>query len=80
MRANVAHAGSAKQRVGDRVQQSIGIRMAQQAFAVRHMHAAQHERSALYQGMDVPAFTDSNSHTPSLLFGLRVYAAAMERI
>ena len=39
-------AGGAEQRVGDRVQQRVGIRVAEQAVAVRDRHAAEDQRPA----------------------------------
>jgi hypothetical protein len=46
MAADVAQAGGAEQRVGDGVRQRVGIRMAQQAVAVRDAHAAEDQRAA----------------------------------
>jgi hypothetical protein len=61
--ANVAQARAAEQRIGDRMEQGIGIRMAQQPFVRRDVHAAKDERAALDQGMDVPTLADAKRQT-----------------
>ena len=58
-RADVAQAGGAQQRIGDRMQQHVGIGMPQQAALVRNIHAADQQRAARHQRVDVPAFADA---------------------
>jgi hypothetical protein len=57
--ADVAQAGGAEQRVGDGVRQRVGIRMAQQAVAVRDAHAAEDQRAAFDETVHVPALADA---------------------
>jgi 2-isopropylmalate synthase len=52
--------GRAEQRIGDGVQQGVGVRMAEQAFAVGNFHPAQHQLAPLHQCVNVPAFADSD--------------------
>jgi hypothetical protein len=40
MLANITQACSAKQCIGDGMQEHIGVRMTQQSFVVRNVHAA----------------------------------------
>ena len=69
MRANIAQRRRAQQRIGDGVQQHIGIGMAQQAGAVGDTHTAQHQRAPGHQCVNVPAFANSEIHLKSLLNG-----------
>lgn len=67
MAANVAQAGRAQQCVGDGVQQGVGIRMAQQANAVRNLDATQHQPTPRHQGVHIPALTHTQFHDGSFL-------------
>ena len=58
--ADVAEPGRAEQRIGDRMQQHVGIRMAEQAGAVRHLDAAQDQLAARHQLVNVPALADAD--------------------
>ncbi len=62
MPADVAQAGRAEQRVGDGVQQRIGVGMAEQAARVRNLHAAQDQLAALHQRVHVVALADADVH------------------
>ena len=62
MRADITQPGGAQQRVGDGVQQHIGIRMPQQPGAVGDLHAAQHQPPSRHQRVDVPALSNSEIH------------------
>ena len=59
MPADVAQPGRTQQGVNDGVDQYIGIRVPQQARAVRHTDAPNDERTARHQGVAVPALTDA---------------------
>ncbi len=53
MRADVAVGDGAEHGVGDRVQQHVGVRMADQPVIVRHLHAAEPDMVALAEGVDI---------------------------
>ncbi|MPN44855.1 hypothetical protein SDC9_192422 [bioreactor metagenome] len=55
VRTNVTQRRGAQQRVGDGVQQHVGVGVAKQAQGVRYLHAPQHETAPRHQGVDVPA-------------------------
>ena len=55
MRADVAGAAGGEQRVGQRVQPDIGIRMAGQLLSMRNRHAAQRDMVARLEGVHVIA-------------------------
>ena len=59
MRADVAQASRAQKRIGDGVQQRIGIRMAQQTEVERDRYAAQNQRPTRDEGMNIPALANS---------------------
>ncbi|MOA19102.1 hypothetical protein D3C78_1394590 [compost metagenome] len=56
--ADVPQRRAAQQRIGDGMQQHVGIRMPEQAHAVGNFHAADDELAAGHQGVDIPTFTD----------------------
>ena len=60
--ANIAQRDGAEQRVGNRVQQRIGIGMTEQPGWVRDFHAAKYQLAAFNQPMHVVALTDSKTH------------------
>jgi len=62
MAANIAQRSRAQQRIGEGVQQHVGIGVAQQPLRMRQRHAAQHQRAPRHQGVDVPAFTNAEIH------------------
>ena len=57
--ADVAQRRGAEQRVGDGVAQRIGIRVAEQAVAVRDLDAAQHQPAPGDERVRVPALADA---------------------
>ncbi|KAG0191785.1 hypothetical protein DFQ28_010996 [Apophysomyces sp. BC1034] len=60
---DVAECRRAKQRIGDCVQQRIGVRMAKQTPLVGHCHAAEHQRPPWNELMHVVALADSQIHS-----------------
>ena len=62
MPADVAQARGAEQRVGNGVQQRIGVGMAEQPTRVRNVHAAEDQLAALHQRVYVVALADANVH------------------
>ena len=56
--ANVAQGSSAQQRIGERVQQHVGIRMPKQAAFKRNAHAADDARSPRHQRVHVKPLTN----------------------
>ncbi len=60
---DIAQASGPKQRVGNRVQQDVRIRMPQQAMRVGNRHAADDQRAALDQRMHVKALADAERNT-----------------
>jgi hypothetical protein len=67
MAADVAQRGRAEERVGDGVQQRIGVGMAQQALLVRDGDAAQDQRAAFDQGVAVIALADAEGEGEVLM-------------
>lgn len=59
MLADVAQAGRAEQRVDDRVQQHVGVRMAEQAQTVRDRDPADDQFAAFDEGVAVVAGADA---------------------
>ena len=62
VRANVTQRGSAYQRIRNRVQEHISVRVAQQPQVKGHVHAPEDEFSVCHQGMYIPAFANSKIH------------------
>ncbi|MCY1302881.1 hypothetical protein D9M70_525640 [compost metagenome] len=60
MAADVAQRGRAEQRVSHRVQQRVGIGMAQQAAVMRDFHAAKDQLAAGHQRVDVIALAHAD--------------------
>src|SRR5574340_332899 len=60
MPADVAQRRRAEQRVADRVQQHVGIGMAEQAPVIRNVHAADDQLAPLYQLVNVETLSDSH--------------------
>ena len=58
MPADVAEAGGAEHRVGDRVADHVGVGVAERAALGRDRHAAEHQRPALDQPMQIVAGAD----------------------
>jgi hypothetical protein len=58
--ADITQRGSTEQRVGDGMQQRVGIGVTEQSVGVRDGHAAEYERSAHRQRMYVPTFADAD--------------------
>ena len=56
--ADIAEARRAKQRIADRVQQDIGVRVTVEAPLVGDLHAADHQPAAAYQRVHVEALPD----------------------
>ena len=63
--ADVAERRRAEQRVGDRVQQHVRVRVAEQAAFVRNRHAADDEGAPLDELVHVVALSDSEIHAYS---------------
>ena len=59
MHANIAFAKRAEKRIGDCVQQSVGIRVALAAPITGDVHAAEHQWAALNQLVRIVADADS---------------------
>jgi hypothetical protein len=57
--ADVAQAGRTEQRIGDRMQQRVGVGMAVEPEMEGQRHATQYERTACDQGVHVPTFADA---------------------
>src|SRR4051812_40325218 len=55
MMADVAFADRAEDRVGDGVRENVGVRVAVKAVRMRNLHAAENERAAFRETMDVVA-------------------------
>lgn len=65
MTADVAERRRAEQCVGDRVQQYVRVRVAEQAALVRNRHAADDERAPRNELVHVVALSDSEIHACS---------------
>jgi hypothetical protein len=52
---DVAQPGRAQQRIGDRVQQRVGVAVPEQAVRVRDRHAAEPQRPVRHEPVRVPA-------------------------
>ncbi len=59
MRTDVSLAERAEQRVYERVQQRIGVRMADKSFAMRYFHAAQDQLAPAAKAVRVKAMSDA---------------------
>ena len=59
MRADVAVRQRAVDRVGERVQRDVGVRMAAQRMVVGHAHAAEPHAIARREGVDVETLADA---------------------
>jgi hypothetical protein len=59
MLADVAETGGAEQRVRDCVKHDVGVAVPGKTAAVRHLDAAEHDRSFTGEGMDVEAHARS---------------------
>jgi hypothetical protein len=76
MAADIAQRRSAEQGIGDCMQQHVGIRMAEQAQAVRHFDTAENQLAPRNQGMYIPAFTNTKIHkNPCQTFTHKAQAA-----
>ena len=60
MHAEVAQRERAKQRIGDRVQQHVGVRVSGETAVVRNGHAADDERTSGGERMHVEACADAH--------------------
>jgi hypothetical protein len=60
--ADVTQAGRAKQGIGDRVQQHIGVRMTEQPLMVRNLDAAENQFATGRKGMHVESLADTKIH------------------
>ena len=65
MAPDVAQRGRTQQRVGDGVQQHVGIRMAEQALVWGICHPTDDQRATGHQRMHVPALTDAKRKVPA---------------
>ena len=59
MAADIAQRRRAEQRIGNRVQQCVGIRMTEQTAAVRDRDAAEDQFTSRYQGVAVITLADA---------------------
>ena len=53
----IAGANSAEQRIGHRMQRDVGIRMSDQALAVRDLNATKDDAVTVTEGMDIIAIS-----------------------
>ena len=67
MAADVAQARRAEQGVGKRVQQRVGIGMAEQAFFKRDVYAAEYQIAAFDELVDIVALSDADVHLVFLI-------------
>ena len=74
--AEVAQRERAEQRVGDRVQQHVGVAVAEQAALERNDDAAQHQRPAGDQRVHVEAVADAETHPEPFSWAARIAAAS----
>ena len=73
--ADIAQGSSTEQGIGDGVQQSVGVGVAEQAFFKGDGYAAEDERAAGHELVDVVALSDAEGHEGCLLrvgFGFQV--------
>ena len=70
MRADVAVGDGAEHGVGDRMQQHVGVGMADQPVIVRHLHAAEPDMVALAEGVDVETLARADIRQVVQHFGL----------
>jgi hypothetical protein len=63
MLADVAQAGSAQQGIAERVQHNVTVGMRLEAALMGHRHPAQHQASAVLEGMHIETLPDSD-HMP----------------
>ena len=59
MPADIAQRGRAQQRIGNGVQQYVGVAVAQQPFFMRDIHSAQDKTAAFHQPVRVVAVPDA---------------------
>ena len=62
MPPNVAQARRPQHRIGDGVQQDIGVGMAQKASGVGNLDPTQNQLPSGHQSVHIPAFTDADIH------------------
>ena len=60
MVADVPGGHGAEQRVGDGVDEHVGVRVSVETFGVRNLDAAEHERAAFDQRVDIVTDTGEN--------------------
>ena len=60
--ANIAQRDGAEERIGNRVQQRVGVGMTEQPGCVRDFHAAEYQLAAFNQPMHVVTLPDSKTH------------------
>ncbi len=60
MSADIAEAGGPEQRIGDRMEQHVGIGMAEQPALEGDLHAADDELAPRHEGMDVETLADAH--------------------
>src|SRR5438094_358551 len=74
MLADVPERSRAQQGIYDRVQEYVGIGMAEQAKPVRDGHATDDQRASLDEGMDV--ITGSNAKRRSWIVGCKCHGSS----
>ena len=77
--ADVARAGGAEDRVGDRVEHGVGVGVTGESAGVRDAHAAEDERTAGVERMDVDALAYSNYRPDHVALHCCRYDSAMAR-
>src|SRR6185503_5975961 len=73
--ADVAQRRRAEQRIADRVQQDVGVRMPEQALAVRNDHPADHELPSLGERMHIEPLPDPHAVPASRVSDFRIASA-----
>ena len=75
MAADVTEGDGAEQRVGDCMEQGVGVGVAEQAGRMRNLDAAEDQLAAFDQFVHIVALPDTKIHWRSHLRALRIMAA-----
>ena len=75
MLADIAHGGSAQQRVGNSMEEHVGVAVAEQTFFIRDIHAAEDEFAAFNKPVRIIAVADAYDAMTSN----RSYRGAMDQ-
>ena len=77
--ADIAQGGGTEQGIGDGVQQGVGVGVAEQAFFKGDGYAAENERAAGHELVDVVALSDAEGHGSCLCWVDFRFQVALER-